>query len=155
MNTNPYGYDGYDNDPYRTTPGAQPPGPGAQPGTPGPHHAAPGPHQASQQSYPLQHGGAQPGYGPPPTDTSGHAIVSLVLGILSLVFLGGGLAILAPVGLVFAVLALRDTRDGAKSGRGIAIAGLVTSIIGSLLLLLGVLAVVLYIGLVALGELGA
>jgi hypothetical protein len=76
------------------------------------------------------------GYGyPQPQSTNGFAIASLACSIvLGLVpFLGAGL------GLVFGIIALRQTARSNERGRGLAIAGLV---IGGLALVYSVLAVV-------------
>ncbi len=64
--------------------------------------------------------------------TSGKAITALVLGILSIIIPYIGL-IIGIVGIIFAVLALKEIRRTGKAGRGMAIAGLVTSIIGTAL----------------------
>lgn len=79
----------------------------------------------------------------PPTSSS--AVTGFVLGLAGL-FVCGGLT--APIGIVFSALGLRDTGDMAsppKSGRSLAIAGLVTSLIGLVPLLVMVLWVVLMV----------
>lgn len=64
--------------------------------------------------------------------TSGMAVASLVLGILSITMCSG---LTSLPGLVCAIVGMRETgATGAKGGRGLAIAGLVTSIIGLLIL---------------------
>lgn len=75
--------------------------------------------------------GQQPHYGPgtqivyvQSPGTSGFAIASLVLGIL---WLGGFGSLLATI---FGAIAMRHTRDGRQSGRGIATAGLILGIVG-------------------------
>jgi len=67
-----------------------------------------------------------PSGGEPPTSTL--AVVGLVLAFLA-----------APVGVVLSVLGLRETRGGARGGRGLAVAGIV---IGSVITVLGLVAVV-------------
>lgn len=60
------------------------------------------------------------------------AVASLVLGILSITMCSG---LTSLPGLVCAIVGMRETgATGAKGGRGLAIAGLVTSIIGLLIL---------------------
>lgn len=84
------------------------------------------------------------GYMPGPP-SSGMAIAGMVLGIASIAFCAG---FTAPFGLVFSILGMKETAPSAaspKGGRGLAIAGLVTSIIGSLILLLWVAYVLLII----------
>ena len=83
---------------------------------------------------------------PAPTPTS--AAISLALGIASVLCLG----FLA--GIPAMVLARRATREiddarGALGGRGVATAGFVTGLVGSIL---GVLVVVGLVGVVALGN---
>ncbi len=56
--------------------------------------------------------------------TSGLAVASLVLGIL---WLGGFGSLLA---VIFGAVGLKQTKDGVKGGRGLAVAGLVLGIIG-------------------------
>lgn len=70
-------------------------------------------------------------YLPGPKPTSGMAIASLVCAILGLLIPGLGF-----IGVVLGVVALSNTRpDGAKSGRGLAIAGIV---VGAVSLILGI-----------------
>ena len=112
----------------------QPPPPYGQTPQPGPQ----GPYNA----YGSQGFGAPPG----PTPTS--ATMSLVLGIVSVVCLG------LLTGIPAMVIGRRATREidasnGALGGRGVATAGFVTGLIGTLL---SVLAIVAIIGLIALGR---
>ncbi|MDO5645155.1 MAG: DUF4190 domain-containing protein [Dermabacter sp.] len=75
--------------------------------------------------------------------TSPAAIWSLVLGVASLVICCG---ITAPFGLFAAAKGMKDTTlEGPYEGRGIAIAGLVTSIIGTLVLLSGIVVLAFYV----------
>jgi hypothetical protein len=74
-----------------------------------------------------------PGYGPSPIAvTDGRATASLVLGILSLVCTGFLTGIPA---IVLGVMSRRDIErsDGAKAGAGLALAGIITGSIGTLL----------------------
>ncbi len=78
--------------------------------------------------------------------TSGFAIASLVLGILSLVlgwipFVGWIIIILA---VVLGILGIRDAKEG-KSGNGFAIAGIVLAIIGAIIAIF-VLTLIIYAG---------
>lgn len=102
---------------------------------------------APGQPYPTQYPGPH-GYGPytPPPPSSGAAITSLVLGLLALTMCAG---LTAPVGVIFAAKGMKETGPHAptvKSGRGLAIAGLVTSLIG----LIPFLFLLLYIGMMVL-----
>jgi uncharacterized protein DUF4190/zinc ribbon protein len=97
--------------------------------------------------YPAGHGGV--GVAPPvPIKTNTNAVVSLVTGILSIVFTCFPLGI---VGLACGVIGKRQIREsnGTESGNGIATAGIITSIIGILTL---VLIVVLILAVTLLGT---
>lgn len=83
----------------------------------------------------------------PKQSGSGFAIASMVLGILSIVFAccyGIGL-VLAIIGLILGVLALKQQRPG----KGMAIAGVVTSILG---LLCGLFWVLIAVGIATSPE---
>jgi len=62
----------------------------------------------------------------PSRKTSGMSVASLVLGIL---WLGGFGALLATI---FGAVGLKQTKDGQRGGRGLAIAGLILGIVGIL-----------------------
>jgi hypothetical protein len=83
-------------------------------------------------------------YFPPPTN--GSAVAALVLGIASLVMELFGI-ILGPIALYFAGRGIREIDTGAWGGRGLAVAGRVTGILG---LIFGVLLVLLYVMIFAL-----
>jgi hypothetical protein len=86
--------------------------------------------------YPAGYGYGGVGVAPPvPIKTNTNAVVSLVTGILSIVFTCFPLGI---VGLACGVIGKRQIRDsnGTESGNGIATAGIITSIIGILTLVL-------------------
>jgi Domain of unknown function (DUF4190) len=124
--------------------GSYPPGsysPGSYPpvgqAPPGPYPPAPGfAGQAPGGGYQSAPGGYQsppvPGWWPqsppqgfvPVTRTNGLAIASLVLGILWLFWLG------SLVGLVLGLVALKQIKGRNQGGRGIAIAGVVLSVLG-------------------------
>jgi hypothetical protein len=111
------------------------PAPGSYP--PGPYPPAPGfPGQAPGSGYQSPPGGYQPPPVPewwpqspprgfvPVTRTNGLAIASLVLGILWLFWLG------SLAGLVLGLVALKQIKGRNQGGRGIAIAGVVLSVLG-------------------------
>ncbi|SDY25659.1 protein of unknown function [Modestobacter sp. DSM 44400] len=122
--------------------------PGGQPGYPPQGYGSQGygsqgygtPQSYGQPApYPApEHYGTQGGYGQQaqPARSNGFGITALVLGILSLpaAFFGGIPGILLGVlAIVFAVLGLRRVRARRADNRGMAIAGLVTGILGALL----------------------
>jgi hypothetical protein len=74
------------------------------------------------------------GYPMPPA-RSGKAVAALVFGILSIVlcFLSFFDGVFVVLGLVFGVVALNESRTRNAGGRGLAVAGVVCSIIGALL----------------------
>lgn len=80
---------------------------------------------------------------------SGVALAGMIAGICSVVLamICGIGALAAPVGVVLSILGMRDTAGGSKSGRAFAITGLVTSIVGCALLVLGILYIVFVLGL--------
>ncbi|WP_157944151.1 DUF4190 domain-containing protein [Blastococcus atacamensis] len=93
-------------------------------------------------SYPPQAPYSQQ-YAPPPpppvqptqpVKSSGLAVAALVLGIIALVLswvpiINNMAAVLAVVGLALGIPALVQARKGARSGKGMAIAGVVTSVV--------------------------
>ncbi|MET0447502.1 MAG: DUF4190 domain-containing protein [Aeromicrobium sp.] len=112
-----------------------PPGYGQAPPPPGYGQVPP----AYGQVPPPGYGQAPQGYGygygyQGPPKTNGKAIASLVLGILSIVFCYLGVLI-GPVAIVLSVMAGREITaqpPGTAGGKGMATAGLVTGIIGTL-----------------------
>ena len=119
--TAPYGggapHDGYGS---FSSPSAPPAGAG---------HGSVGPAYGPGPAWPA----SAPGYAPPPP-TSPMALTGFIVGLVSLVMCSG---LPAPLGLVFSILGMRDTAPGAEpaqAGRGFAIAGLVISICGTLVL---------------------
>jgi hypothetical protein len=145
-------------------PGA-PGGPGGHSGAPGasgnPFGNPPGMPYSGQQP---PHGGQQPpyhypqqtpyGYGAPPPppygypaprSSNGKAIAALVFGILSIVlcWLSFFDAIFVILGLVFSLVVLKETKVRRPGdGRGLAVAGLVCTIVGALLATLLTVAIV-------------
>lgn len=108
------------------TSGTSPYDPGAQPyGAAGQHPSGAG----ALQPY------TAPGHGtvyvtPPPT--SGLALAGMILGISGLAVC---LGVPSVIGLILSLVSLRETGNGERSGRGFAIAGIVTSAIGLLVML--------------------
>lgn len=94
----------------------QPPPPPMQPGQPGGYQPPPG-----DQPY-------AGGPAPMPTN-SGMAIASMVLSLVGVIPCFWGLQIPGLLGLIFGFVGLNQTKDGARRGRGMAIAGLVIGII--------------------------
>lgn len=147
---------------YPTYPGDDQPRPPAAPASPpvyGQEPASAGPPPpAGYGQAPPGYGQAPPpppGYGPPPGHgyappagaTSAKAIWGLVLGIISIVFCYVGVLI-GPAAVIVSVLARKEIDAqpaGAVSGRGMATAGLVTGIIGTVFW--GAVAILLVIGL--------
>jgi hypothetical protein len=87
----------------------------------------------------------------PPKPTSGKAIASLVCGLVALAGAFCYLpALAAPIGLVLGLLGIIETgREGARSGRGMAIAGTVISALG-VLAIIGV--IVAFVALARVSE---
>ena len=92
-----------------------------------------------------QHAGYAGGLYAPLPATSGSAVTGFILGMLSFLLCPG---VLAPFGLVFSILGMRDTsptRGTPRGGRGLAIAGLVLNILILTILLLMVLLFVIVV----------
>jgi len=94
--------------------------------------------------------GYYPAYYPPPQPTNGNAVAALVLGIASLAILFLGF-ILGPLGIYFGAKALREIGNAPSSSRGLATAGRICGIIGTILSVLIVLfyvvMIVVFVGL--------
>ena len=106
-----------------------------------PYEPAPGPVQTPDHRHgqpPPGHGApghGAPGYDPPGYGTAGYAPApqrTNVMAILGLVFA----FVFSPLGLVFSAVGLSQTKKRGEGGRGLAIAGLILSI---LFLVLGIL----------------
>ena len=107
----------------------------------------------SYQPPPL---GSQDFYQAPPqqTRTNGKAIAALVLGILSIVVPYIGL-IFGIIAIILAAISFKEIRLRYEQGRGLAIAGLVCGIIGTIIYAVIIVLVVLaflYIGSVDNGS---
>ncbi|SEU20284.1 DUF4190 domain-containing protein [Paenibacillus sp. NFR01] len=88
------------------------------------------------------------GYYPPQrSKTNGKAIAALVLGILSLIVPYVGI-LLGIIAIILAAISFKEIRRNGEQGKGMAIAGLVCAIIGTLiyalLLIFVVFAVAMY-----------
>ncbi|NEK59185.1 DUF4190 domain-containing protein [Geodermatophilus sabuli] len=98
------------------------------------------PSQAPYQQYgPPSYG--PPSYGPPPKQGAGLAIASMVLGIIALLLcwipiINNLAAVIAVVGLGLGIPALIRARRGTHNGTGMAITGLVTSVLAIVLVIL-------------------
>jgi hypothetical protein len=102
--------------------------------TPAPQQQPYGPPAYGPPSY-------GPPAGPPPKQGAGLAIASMVLGIIALLLswipiINNLAAILAVVGLGLGIPALIRARRGTHNGKGLAITGLVTSVIAIVLVIL-------------------
>src|SRR5664279_266610 len=114
--------------------GQAPPPPNPPPPNQPPPNQPP-PNQAPPQYGAGPYGPPAPGYGyPPSVPNNGKALASMITGILSIPLCYIGL-ILGIVAIVFAVVAKRDLQahPGAQGGGGMATAGLVTGIIGTII----------------------
>jgi hypothetical protein len=117
--------------PYQ--PPVAPPSTPYQPVAPAPYQPsyAPPPAYASQPFFPAA-GGYPPPFPPmavATTPTSSWSVAALVLGILG-AFAWCTLGIPCVLAVIFGHLGLNETKLGAKSGRGMAIAGLVLGYVG-------------------------
>ena len=115
--------------PFSNPPGTPYGPPGTPYGPPPSGYGPPPPYGYGAPPPPPYHAYPQPSPG------NGKAVAALVLGILSIVLcllsvLDGFLII---PGLVFSLISLSETKNGQRPGRGLAIAGLVCTIVGALL----------------------
>jgi hypothetical protein len=128
--------------PWAAPPGSQPTNPFSNPpgtpyGTPYGPSGPSGPAQPPYQYPPGQYGPPPPqyhGYVQPKTG-NGKAVAALVLGIASVVFFWLSLfdGLFVVLGLVFSLIAMGETKMPGARGRGMAVAGLICSIIGAIL----------------------
>ncbi|KQX13761.1 hypothetical protein ASC82_07430 [Streptomyces sp. Root431] len=120
-----------------TQPPQQPPSPHGAPQqqgwpAPGPYTSPGGPYAAGPYGPPGVPGA--PGapaigpYGQPKRSTNGFAVASLVSGIV---------CCLPPLGLVLGLIALPQIKKKNQAGKGLAIAGVILSVVSSLLLTIG------------------
>jgi uncharacterized protein DUF4190 len=110
-----------------------------QPETP-PSHTPPAPPPGYQPQPAPSYGQPPPGYGQPPPGygypapqrTNGKATWSMITGIVSILFCYLGVLI-GPVAIILATQAKKDLKrsNGTQTGSGMATAGLVTGIIGT------------------------
>jgi hypothetical protein len=131
--SNPPGapYSPYGADPGGYPPGPYPPNPSGPypPAPPGPYPPPYGPPPGYYPPTPPQYG-----YGPRPAAGNGKAVAALVLGIGSIVFcwLVFFDALLVIPGVIFGLIATSEAKARGGS-RGMALAGLVCSIVGAVL----------------------
>jgi hypothetical protein len=95
-----------------------------------------------------------PAYGMPPRPNDGLGLAAMIVGIASLVLMCGyGIGLLgSPVALVMGRISMKriDRSEGRLGGRGMAQAGFVLGIIGTVLLVLAIIAVVIVV-IIAVG----
>ena len=80
------------------------------------------------------------------TQTNSNAVISLTLGILSILIPLIGL-ILGIVGVVFSRKALKEIKETSENGRGLATSGLICSVVGIVIQLFGFLTFILFFNL--------
>lgn len=83
-------------------------------------------------------------YSPPPAKTNGKSVAALVLGILAIIvpYIGFLLGIVA---IILSAISLKEIRVSHEQGRGMAIAGLVCGIVGTLIYAILILIIVIAI----------
>lgn len=115
---------------------------GPAPGAPQTQHPT-----APHPTGPIPQGPPQFGAFQTPLPSSSAAITGFVLGLVGLVMCGG---LTSPFGIYFSAQGMKETEPTArelKGGRGLAIAGMVTSLVGLILLLF----MLLYVALMIVG----
>jgi hypothetical protein len=104
-----------------------------------PDHEPPGgdPTFAGYQQAPPPGGYYPPPYGypgpPPYRPTNDMAVVSLIMAF-----------VFAPLGIVFGVIARKQIRERGEEGEGLALAGLITSIVFTALWVIGIIAFIAF-----------
>ncbi|MEU3687277.1 DUF4190 domain-containing protein [Streptomyces narbonensis] len=121
-----------------TQPPQQPPSPAPSAGrpqqrgwpAPGPYTSPGGPYAAGPYGQPGVPGvpGAPGPYGRPPRTTNGLAIASLVSGIV---------CCLPPLGMLLGVIALPQIKKKGQAGKGLAVTGIILSVVSTTLLAVG------------------
>lgn len=91
--------------------------------------------QGNQEYYP---------YPPPPAHTNGKSVAALVLGILSIVIPYIGL-LFGIVAIILSAISLKEIRTRYEQGKGMAIAGLVCGIVGTLIYAVLILLFIIFI----------
>lgn len=132
--------------PYQQQPshGQQPPSWGQQPTSPQDPYQQP-----YQQPYPpTPYGAYPPGY-TAAQQNEGMAVASMVIGIVSLVLACGyGVGLLgSPAAMIMGRVSMKriDRSNGQLGGRGMAQAGFILGIIGTVLLVLGIILVIVLV----------
>jgi hypothetical protein len=113
-----------------------------------PATAAPPAYPTAGAAYPT------PGYAPAPPTTNTNAIVALVFGIGSLLLgFGCGVGFLAgPVAIILGQRARREIEQTGQQGDGMALAGVITGIVSTVLLAIGVVLLIVIVVLAAAGS---
>jgi len=127
--------------PYGQQPyGQQPPAPG-QPGEP--QYTRPDPYgQAAPQApqpYQQPQNGQQPGYAPQPgyTPQGGYAPAAAPTETLAIIGLVGAF-VFWPAGIIISPMALSKIKKNGKGGRGLALAGLIVSIVAAIISIISI-----------------
>ncbi|WP_379134288.1 DUF4190 domain-containing protein [Paenibacillus sp. sgz500958] len=81
---------------------------------------------------------------PPPAHTNGKSVAALVLGILAIVIPYIGL-LFGIIAIIFSTLSLKEIRIRQEQGRGLAIAGLVCGIIGTIFSVILIIILIIFI----------
>jgi hypothetical protein len=134
--------------------------PGQEPPAPPPYQQQPYQQPGYQQHHQQPYGQQPPPYGAPPPapypaygvparPNDGLGLAAMIVGIASLVLMCGyGVGLLgSPVALVMGRISMKriDRSEGRLGGRGMAQAGFVLGIIGTVLLVLAIIAVVVLV----------
>ena len=144
--------------PYGTPPPPNPYQPNQQPPYQQPYDQPQYQQPQYQQPYPP-YGAPQPSGYPPPYQVTppndGLGLAAMIIGIVSLVLsCGYGIGLLgAPAALIMGRISMKriDRSQGTLGGRGMALAGFILGIIGTVLLVLAIIAVVVIIVIAASG----
>jgi hypothetical protein len=127
---------------YGAGQGGQPPEPPPGFGAPPPGFGAPPPTDYAPYGYPYP--APYPMMAPP--QRSGLALTGMILGIIGLVtsifYIGGVIGI---IGLIFSIIGIRQVNRHRRPGKGMAIAGLVTSIFAIIINAIEIIAIIWFI----------
>lgn len=83
-------------------------------------------------------------------ETNSKSIISLTLGILSIIVPFIGL-VLGIIGVVFSRIATKEIAKRNENGRGLAISGLICSIVGIVIQVFSVLSLITYNSMITIG----
>lgn len=131
---------------------SHPPGPPHE-GDSNPQDPYPGP-AGQQPGYPPPGYGQQPGYGSPGPSTSGKALASLITGISALVLAFCSCGLGGLVGIVAVFLGFSGRGDikasaGHKSGAGVALGGIITGVLATVI---GLAAIAFFVWAISTGN---